>query len=152
MESPIRLDWPGSEPQRQQRETGSDVNMRSLNTTIISKIDSGALRTSFIGNRGLWTTLIDLLDRCRSRKGAASRRRDNGRSERMLSSNSNVKSKPPRQLPAQGPKESSTTGHDTRVEFEAIFTRMSTSRERRSKGRCRDQASLESSWKERSSE
>ena len=63
-----------------------------------------------MGRRTLFPTLIDLRIRYTIRNGATPSRRTSGRMERILSWNSRVKSNPPRQYSAYGPKESSTRG------------------------------------------
>lgn len=69
--------------------------------------------TSFKGRSGLEVTLALFPSKCKMRKGARISSKARGEMERMLSSNSRVKSKPPRQSVACGPKVLSTWSHDS---------------------------------------
>ena len=69
--------------------------------------------TNFRGNSGPEVTFALFLSRCKMRKGARISSKASREMERMLSSNSSVKSKLPRQSIACGPKVSSTWAHDS---------------------------------------
>ena len=80
----------------------------------------GAL-TNLEANQELGSTLIVLRKRYEIRKGATRSSNANGRMDKMLSWKSKVKSKPPRQLPAYGPKVSSTCLHDAGLAIAVVM-------------------------------
>lgn len=81
--------------------------------TIGSEKVSTDVHTNFNGDKWLCSTLISLLKRYMIRKGTTRSSRHAGRRDKIDSSNSRVKSKPPRQLPAHGPNVSSTRGQES---------------------------------------
>ena len=83
-------------------------------------VRKGLTRTNLHGSRRSLLTLISLRTKYQIRKGTKRQKRPSGRIDRTVSSKSRVKSNPPRQCPAYGPKVSSIRSHDA---FASIFAR-----------------------------